>query len=732
MKNLTWNFPLPRTHTGMPLGNGIVGLMVWGEETLRITIGRAGFWDHRGGNAFQNRTDYPTVKNLLLKGDEKGLREVFGLAGGIFDSSRPHQVGGGQLEFTLPDGAKLRWGELLLEEGEVNVHVEHEGMEHCIVLHLSSHQELAHLTWPEGLAAPKVRLHPSWEWISEEMIKLQCEPPLPWQDGDSMGFVQKLPEDQPLAMAIHPLDQGFLFGTYLGDNPKEGVIARVRTPLVEAMADRQLWWDEYWGSVPSVNLPDPLCQELFDYGLYLQACSTPPQGLACGLQGPFLEEFQLPPWSADYHFNVNIQMIYWPALATNRLSHLEPLWEMIRKWWPNLKKGAESFFGSSEAIMLPHAVDDRCQAVGSFWTGCIDHGCTAWMALLAWHHSRYGADDKLLKELAFPMLKGAFAGYQAMLEEKEDGGLELPVSVSPEYKGAAMDAFGSNASFQLAACHAVVKALEQAAEQLDEEIDPHWKDVQNRLPPFSTIVAKNNDEFPSDVSERIALWEGQDLDGSHRHHSHLAGITPFNTLDPKAKGKEAEIIDNSLKWWTRRGPGAWSGWCVPWASGILTRAGFPDGALQWLRVWNSVFTNEGRGSLHDADFPGFSCLATAHSSHKKDKEIMQLDGRFGALQAVIDLLLFENPKGEMEVLSQLPQGWSDLEFSNFLCPGAFKVSAKVSEGRTQRMVVEAQAPRKLSLRHHLPTPFLFNGSSCEDEVLAIEGTPGKSYVLEAI
>ena len=29
----------------------------------------------------------------------------------------------------------------------------------------------------------------------------------------------------------------------------------------------------------------------------------------------------------------------------------------------------------------------------------------------------------------------------------------------------------------------------------------------------------------------IALWEGCDLDESHRHHSHLAGLYPFDSFD---------------------------------------------------------------------------------------------------------------------------------------------------------------------------------------------------------
>ena len=37
---MTWNFPLPRTHTGIILGNTVSGLMIWGNGSqLNITLG---------------------------------------------------------------------------------------------------------------------------------------------------------------------------------------------------------------------------------------------------------------------------------------------------------------------------------------------------------------------------------------------------------------------------------------------------------------------------------------------------------------------------------------------------------------------------------------------------------------------------------------------------------------------------------------------------------------------
>jgi hypothetical protein len=171
--------------------------------------------------------------------------------------------------------------------------------------------------------------------------------------------------------------------------------------------------------------------------LYKQAGLTPPHGVAATLQGAWMEEYQLPPWSNDYHFNINVQLIYYPALMTNRAAHFWPLWEMVMSWMPTLKQSGEAFFETEGALMLPHATDDKCGVVGSFWAGTIDHGCVAWVAQMAWLHFRYTLDEKVLREVAWPLLNGAFEGFYAMREER-DGKLSLLISVSPEYRGSQM------------------------------------------------------------------------------------------------------------------------------------------------------------------------------------------------------------------------------------------------------------------------------------------------------
>ncbi len=742
---LRWQFPLRRTHAGVLMGNGTQGLMVWGgDRTLNVTVGRAGFWDHRGGNEFSARTTFGEVKKLLQAKDEEGIKKVFELPKtGDQGLGHPQQLGGGRLELTLPEGWHLQRADLHLSTASLRVLATAPGgQEATITVNQAVTEELTWVDLPAPLAGKvAVKLIPSWEFVKEALQKVGVAAPDVWTETAAAGakisgFTQTLPADDPLAMGFAVRKGQVLIGSALGKAAPQNVVKAVGAAdpaKLRAAADG--WWKTYWSDVPRIQLPDPALQEIVDYGLYKQACATPPQGVACALQGPFMEEYQLPPWSNDYHFNINIQMIYWPALATNRLSHFGPLWNLIKGWMPQLKYNGEKFFGREGALMLPHAVDDRCRVVGTFWSGTIDHACTAWMAQMAWQHYRYGMDQQVLQEVAWPLLVGAFEGYWAMLEEVDDGKggkrLSLPVSVSPEYRGSNMNAWGRDASFQLAALHRVARTLPEAAKLLGKPADARWEDVRRRLPPYTTFEGKWLEEW-NQSNKRIALWEGMDLIESHRHHSHLGAIYPFATVsnrDPEHK----DIINNSLTVWKYRGAGGWSGWCVPWASILWSRSGQTEAAVSWLHWWKENFTNEGRGTLHNAANNGTSALGSAVLAKlpgdARNYEVMQLDAGFGALNAVLELLV-QHRDDAIYVLPDRHRDWQDVQFDNIRTEGAFLVSARVAGGQAQEVRVKSLVGGPLKLAHGLGENYLLNGQPAGGAILNRACKAGEEIVLK--
>ena len=57
-KSITFSFPLERPHCGVPMANGNFGALVWGKDTLNLTVNQNDLWDHRGGELIDERDTY--------------------------------------------------------------------------------------------------------------------------------------------------------------------------------------------------------------------------------------------------------------------------------------------------------------------------------------------------------------------------------------------------------------------------------------------------------------------------------------------------------------------------------------------------------------------------------------------------------------------------------------------------------------------------------------------------
>ena len=435
-------------------------------------------------------------------------------------------------------------------------------------------------------------------------------------------------------------------------------------------------WRKFWNESARVKVPDPVIQRIFDYGMYRFGAMTDPDGVPAGLQGPWLEDDKLVPWNGDYHFNINVQECYSPAYRGGHFENLMPLFRMVLGWRPLLRDNARKFAGIDDGYVLPHSVDDRGVCIGGFWTGTIDHGSTAWVASMMYRYVRYSGDAAFLRDGAYDFMKGAMNVYRAMMEEK-DGKLSIPLGPSPEWGGKdVQSAVGRDPSFQLAAAHRLARDLVDAAGRLGEKPDAMWLDVERRLPQYVT----------GDCG--IQLFAGQDLTESHRHHSHMAGLYPFNTIDFTDAKAQDDVYLTYLNW-CGKGCGHWSGWCVPWASILHTHIGNADAAEWMLQLWDRFFTNPGHGSRHDVYRPGISIMRSGTNWNAQGvcgdaagEEIMQMDGMCAAVTAVMEMMVHE-VNGKTEFFRGCPADWKDVSFENIRLSDGTAVSGRRINGKTE-------------------------------------------------
>lgn len=693
-----WFFPLPRTHTGIPSGNGTMGALVWGSDNiLKITLGRADLWDHRGGLEWKREMNLATLTRLLETRDEKSLQEIFEqTTPAPGQPKRPSILPIGRLELYLPEGKNLVSGQVEYLTGQVTVFAGGRKLL-PITFCLSLYENLLVVRWTPELQPVKIAGRPSWEFLSQYLSSISFPSPEFFSTEGVSGWVQKRPGDTPYCVAYQINGCQLSIATAVADSPAQA-ITRAKTLFLklEKKSDflrrkNSLWWKNYWSTVPAINLPNEKLQFVYRYGLYRFAGFTNPAGVPATLQGPWIEEYQMPPWSSDYHFNINVQLCYAPAYQTGKLQHLKPLFQMVWSWRERLQHNAYLFCGIKDGYILPHAVDDRGISMGGFWTGTIDHGCTAWVAKMMYDYWLYGGEKDFLAEVAFPFMAGAMRVFEAMLKRRGESWY-LPVSVSPEYRGSSINAWGANSSFQLACIHWLIEALVNTCEVLKQKVNPLWLDIQKNLP-RACVQEKNG-------QKKIMLWEGTDLEESHRHHSHLAGLVPFDVIDLN-DAYWRQVINNTYDWWWRLGMGLWSGWCIPWAAMIHARVGSPEIAEALIEYWQRLYTNQGYASLHDPLIYKRNLVEKPVYRIGENSEVMQMDATMAATAAVMDFLVHTR-RGIHYLFCGAPETWREVSFEKIRTPGGFLVSAERIKNITTR--IEVTSLRNGTFRLATPWP----------------------------
>ena len=652
-----WEFPREGgCHEGLAFSDGVTGILVWGGGgTINLTVGRADLWDHRGGYPWLPSQSYTNIVALVQAGRKDELLGLFKKETPKGEPRNPYMLPLGRVEVKLQGGAELMRGELDPFTGLGKLFLS-DGK--AIELAMSKQSRLFAMRFAKGLGYSASTL-PAFEAprVKKELEPLGFKKPacftVPAHGGESGGFRWTLPADDSVALVWQKRTGQLCLNTGRGAK----VVSDFRD--FSRIAEESVgYWKAFWEKSARVKVPDPVVQRIFDYGMYRFGAMTDPDGVPAGLQGPWLEDDKLVPWNGDYHFNINVQQCYSPAYRGGHFAHLKPLFKMILGWRPRLRDNAKKFAGIDDGYVLPHSVDDRGVCIGGFWTGTIDHASTAWMASLMFRYVMYARDLAFLKSDAYDFMKGAMNVYRAMMEER-DGRLSFPLAPSPEWGGAnPKGSVGRDPSFQLAACHRLAKDLIAAAEMLGEKPDSMWLDVEKRLPAYTA------DE------SGFLLFEGQPFVESHRHHSHMAGLYPFDTID-LGKAAARKAANATYDTWVMKGTGLWSGWSVPWASILHTHFGHADAAADKLRAWDRYYTNPGHGSCYDAQAPGFSVLIGS--------DIMQMDGQCAAVTAVMEMMAHE-VNGKVEFFRGCPESWKEVSFENIRLSDGTSVSGSRING----------------------------------------------------
>lgn len=683
----------------MPLGNGLLGALVWGDgKPLRISLDRTDLWDLRPVPEYDSADySYRTMRQWVKEGRIQDLHRLYD---DPYGNPGPTKIPAGRIELTFDENVAFVEASLDLANANSEMRFA-DGTVAQVFVH--AEQPLGVIrVGPRKPASVTLIAPPFAGKVTEEagagkisagdLATLRYEAPVE-QRGDAWaGYLQKGWDGFRFAVALAwKQSEGGWLGVWSIvtseesrnplDTARKRCQAALRKELNKLTQSHERWWASYWDRA-SVSVPNPVIErqwylETYKFGAAARS-DTPP----ITLQGPWTaDDMKIPPWKGDYHHDLNTELSYWPAYSGNRLEgaagYVDWLWETKE----NARAWTKRFF-DLPGLNVPMTADLEQNQIGGWHQYTHSATTGAWLGHHFWLQWRYSMDRQFLKKRAYPWFRDTATFLEAVTEKGPDGRRTLPLSSSPEINDNRLEAwFPSITNYDLALIRWTFERTAELADLLGkQEQAEHWRKVLSEMPELA--VDPN--------SGKLLVTKDYPLPASHRHFSHLMVIHPLGTIRWESGERDRGVIQASLAELDEKGTSQWCGYSFSWLSNLAARARDGEKAERALEVFSTAFCL--RNGFHcngDQTDKGYSSFRYRPFT---------LEGNFAAAAGLQEMLL-QSYSGTIRLFPAIPARWRDVSFHGLRAEGAFVVSAIRMDGLVHAVEITAETGGRLCLEN---------------------------------
>lgn len=457
-----------------------------------------------------------------------------------------------------------------------------------------------------------------------------------------------------------------------------------------------------------------LTELYYQYGRYLLIASSRPGGLPANLQGIWNRHVQ-PPWGSNYTTNINTEMNYWPAEITNLPECFLPLSDFIGRLAVNGAQTAKVNYGINRGWLAHHNSDVWAQTAptGGYDSdpkGAPRWSCWpmagVWLCQHLWEHYAFGGDKKYLAKTAYPLMKGAAEFLLQWLQKDPETGYWITnPSTSPENRFRYIDKEGKKQNGEISRSSGMDLGL--AWDLLTNCIEASTVlDTDKAFRQQCMDVRANLQPFRIGSKGQLLEWdkEFEETDPNHRHVSHLFALHPGRQIIPEQQPELAAACQRTLE---IRGDGG-TGWAMAWKINFWAR----------LRDGNHAFRMLKNGLRYvdatQVSVRGGGTYANLFDAHPP----FQIDGNFGGTAGITEMLL-QSHAGYIHLLPALPDNWQSGSIKGVRARGGFTIDMEWKEGRITRLSVTSHSGGTCRIRE---------ATSPREEV--IETEKGKTYQVK--